>query len=71
MFVSGDSDTRVDPLHARKMTALMQADAPPGSVVLLHYDVKGGHSAGLPVSRQVENQADELAFLVWQLGMEK
>ena len=26
MFFTGDSDTRVDPLHARKMTALMQAD---------------------------------------------
>ncbi len=25
MFFTGDSDTRVDPLHARKMTALMQA----------------------------------------------
>jgi prolyl oligopeptidase len=71
MFVTGDADTRVDPLHARKMTALMQADAPPGDVVLLHYDVKGGHSGGLPITRLVENQADELAFLVWQLGMQK
>jgi len=26
MFNTGDSDTRVDPLHARKMTALVQAD---------------------------------------------
>ena len=25
MFFTGDSDTRVDPLHARKMTALLQA----------------------------------------------
>jgi prolyl oligopeptidase len=69
MFVSGDSDTRVDPLHARKMTALMQASTGWDRPVLLHYDVKGGHSAGLPVSRQVENRADELAFLVWQTGI--
>jgi prolyl oligopeptidase len=71
MFVSGDSDTRVDPLHARKMTALMQASTGSDRPVLLHYDVKGGHSQGLPITRQVENRADELAFLVWQLGMEK
>ncbi len=70
MFVTGDSDTRVDPLHARKMTALMQSSTGSDRPVLLHYDVKGGHSAGLPVSRQVENQADELAFLAWQLGMQ-
>src|SRR5262249_6931378 len=30
MFVTGDSDTRVDPLHARKMTALMQASTSSG-----------------------------------------
>lgn len=69
MFVSGDSDTRVDPLHARKMTALMQASTGSDKPVLLHYDVKGGHSGGLPVRRQIENTADELAFLSWQLGM--
>jgi hypothetical protein len=37
----------------------------------LHYDVKGGHTGALPVSRQVENTADELAFLVWQLGIDR
>ncbi len=68
LFVSGDSDTRVDPLHARKMTALMQASTGSDRPVLLHYDVKGGHSAGLPVTRQVENEADALAFMVWQLN---
>jgi prolyl oligopeptidase len=71
MFVSGDSDTRVDPLHARKMTALMQASTGSNRPVLLHYDVKGGHSSGLPITRQIENQADELAFLAWQLNMEQ
>ncbi len=69
LFVSGDSDTRVDPLHARKMTALVQASTGSNRPVLLHYDVKGGHSGGLPINRQIDNKADELAFLVWQLGM--
>src|SRR4029077_18899235 len=42
LFVSGDSDTRVDPLHARKMCALLQASTAsgPDGPVLLHYDTK-------------------------------
>ena len=27
LFITGDADTRVAPLHARKMTALLQADS--------------------------------------------
>ena len=37
MFFTGDSDTRVDPLHARKMTALLQAASKSGRPILLHY----------------------------------
>lgn len=63
MFFTGDSDTRVDPLHARKMTALMQAESKSGRPVLLHYSVSGGHSAGVSVEQQIQDDADELAFL--------
>jgi prolyl oligopeptidase len=69
MLVTGDSDTRVDPLHARKMAALLQAATASGRPVLLHYDTKAGHSAGLPLDRLIDTTADELAFLVWQLGV--
>jgi prolyl oligopeptidase len=70
LFISGDSDTRVAPLHARKMTALMQA-ATAGSdrPVLLHYDTTAGHSGGTPTGKQIENTTDELSYLLWQLGM--
>ncbi len=71
LFVTGDSDTRVDPLHARKMTALMQASTGSDRPVLLHYDTKLGHSgSGKPVSKQIEDTTDTLMFLAWQLGME-
>jgi prolyl oligopeptidase len=69
MFVTGDSDTRVAPLHARKMAALMQASADPANPVLLHYDTKAGHSGGTPVSKQIEDLTDELSFLMWRLKM--
>ena len=63
MFNSGDADTRVDPLHARKMTALMQADTGSDRPILLHYETKAGHSAGVSIKQLVDDTADELAFL--------
>lgn len=69
LFITGDSDTRVDPLHARKMAARLQTATSSGEPVLLHYDTKAGHSGGLPVSKRIEDMTDELAFLFWQLGV--
>ncbi len=63
MFNTGDSDTRVAPLHARKMTALMQADDASERPVLLHYELKAGHSSGVSITQLVNDTADELAFL--------
>jgi len=69
LFVTGDSDTRVAPLHARKMTARMQAANGSDRPILLHYDTKSGHSGGMPVTQQVADQTDILSFLLWQLGV--
>lgn len=69
LFVTGDADTRVAPLHARKMTALMQAVAAndANDPILLRYHVSGGHSGGEPLGVQVKNAAEELGFMWWQL----
>ena len=69
LFITGDADTRVDPLHGRKMAALMQAMNGSDKPILLHYDTKAGHSGGTPVSKQIEDLTDTLSFLFWQLGM--
>jgi prolyl oligopeptidase len=69
LLVSGDFDTRVDPLHARKMAARLQASTGSDRPVLLRYDTQSGHSSGLPVDRQIDQFGDELAFLAWQLGV--
>ncbi len=63
MFFTGDSDTRVDPLHARKMTARVQAANGGDRPILLHYSLKGGHSSGVSLTQLVDDEADELAFL--------
>ncbi|UCF06293.1 MAG: S9 family peptidase [bacterium] len=69
LFVTGDSDTRVSPLHARKMAALLQEANASNNPVMLLYDTKAGHSGGKPLSKQIEDTADEMMFLLWQLGM--
>lgn len=68
LFFTGSSDTRVDPLHARKMTALMQASDASGRPILLHYSLAGGHSAGVSVDQQIQDDADELTFLWTETG---
>ena len=68
LFFTGDSDTRVDPLHARKMTAKMQAASNSGRPILLHYSVNGGHSEGVSVAQQIQDDADQLTFLWTETG---
>lgn len=68
IFLTGDSDTRVDPLHARKMTALMQWATGSDHPILLRYDTTGGHSGGRSVTKQIDQTTDGLIFLYWQLG---
>jgi prolyl oligopeptidase len=67
LFVTGDGDTRVAPLHARKMAARLQAATASDRPILLLYDTKSGHSGGRPVNKQIEEHTDILSFLFWQL----
>ena len=68
MLTTGDSDTRVAPLHARKMTAELQADTGSDKPIILHYDTRAGHSrGGVAITRQIEDLTDELSFIMWQL----
>ncbi|HEY2828549.1 MAG TPA: prolyl oligopeptidase family serine peptidase [Thermoanaerobaculia bacterium] len=66
MFVTGDADTRVAPLHARKMAAMLQDETGSANPVMIRYHVSGGHSGGEPVSEQVRNESEILGFLWWQ-----
>jgi prolyl oligopeptidase len=68
LFWTGDNDTRVDPLHARKMTALMQAEAARERPILIRYDTLTGHSGGRSVDQQLDFDTDLLAFVRSQIG---
>jgi len=63
LFSTGDADTRVDPAHARKMAALMQADNTADTPIILRYDVQGGHSGIGSVNKTIEEQVDWMSFL--------
>jgi prolyl oligopeptidase len=73
LFMTADTDTRVDPMHAKKMAALMQAEAKNGASktrpILLRIESKAGHGAGKPVTKQIEEFTDMYEFLFWQLGV--
>jgi prolyl oligopeptidase len=73
LFMTADSDSRVDPMHARKMTALMQASAANGDSrtrpILLRIESKAWHGAWTPVAKQIEEGTDIWSFLFWQLGV--
>ena len=75
LFMTADTDTRVDPMHAKKMAALMQAEARNGSSktrpILLRIESKAGHGAGKPVTKQIEEFTDVYSFLFWQLGVKQ
>ncbi len=72
LFTTAEGDSRVDPLHARKMAALLsdasgsQDDRP----VFLLQAGRAGHGVGKPASMRVNEGADVLTFLSWQLDAE-
>lgn len=69
LFMSGDGDTRVAPLHARKMAALLQARTGSDRPVLLRYELTAGHSGGRSMTQDIGDSTDMLSFLFWQLGL--
>jgi len=69
MFVSGDADQTCNALHARKMTARLQAANVSERPILLNYNRARGHSPVLPFSVRIESLTDRMAFLCDQLQL--
>ncbi|MGY1914174.1 prolyl oligopeptidase family serine peptidase [Blastococcus sp. SYSU DS0973] len=63
-----ESDTRVDPLHGRKLAAALQHATSSAAPVLLRRETSVGHGARA-VSRTVGLAADQLAFLAAHTGL--
>jgi prolyl oligopeptidase len=69
LLATAESDTRVDPLHARKMAARLQAATSSGRPVLLRIEAKAGHGAGKPLAKVLEELTDTWTFIFDEVGL--
>ncbi len=70
LFTTAESDSRVDPMHARKMAARVQAaQGATERPILLRVETRAGHGAGKPVSKLADELTDELSFLLHEIGV--
>src|SRR5262249_27748703 len=70
LFTAAEGDSRVDPLHARKMAAALQWATACGDdhPILLRQEGRAGHGVGKPLAKEADELADVLSFFTWQLG---
>ena len=69
LMLSADHDDRVDPMHARKMTALLQERTTSDRPILLRVEQGAGHTGADLVRKTIEQAADVYAFLCHELGI--
>jgi prolyl oligopeptidase len=67
---TAESDTRVDPMHARKMAARLQAATDGKHPILLRVESKAGHGAGKPLGKTIDQLTDEWSFLYSELAVD-
>ena len=70
LLATAESDTRVDPMHARKMTARLQAATGSSRPVLLRLESKAGHGAGKPLAKVLDELTDIWSFVFHELGLD-
>lgn len=73
LIETGENDTRVHPMHARKMAARLQAATagdPASAPILLQVDFESGHGAGKSFGMRVRDTTDTLLFFGRHLGLD-
>jgi prolyl oligopeptidase len=63
LVTTGDHDDRVVPGHSFKFAAALQAAQAGDAPILIRIDTDAGHGMGKPVTKQIDERADVLAFL--------
>ena len=71
LVTTADHDNRVVPWHSFKYAAALQHDQGCKNPLLIRVETRAGHGAGKPTWMQIEEIADQWAFLSWALGMEE
>jgi prolyl oligopeptidase len=70
LVTTADRDDRVVPWHSFKYAARLQRAQGCANPILIRVETRAGHGAGKPTWMQIEDVADQWAFLVKALGME-
>jgi prolyl oligopeptidase len=68
LVITADHDDRVVPSHSFKFISELQANHEGTNPILIRIDVKAGHGAGKPTSKQIDEWADVMAFTLFNLG---
>jgi len=68
LVTTADRDDRVVPWHSYKFAAALQHAQACAHPVLIRVETRAGHGAGKPTWMQIEDWADQLAFVAWALG---
>ncbi|WZO99391.1 prolyl oligopeptidase family serine peptidase [Isosphaeraceae bacterium EP7] len=69
LVTTADHDDRVVPAHSFKFAATLQEAHSGDAPVLIRIETRAGHGAGKPTTKQIEEAADKIAFLVKVLGV--
>ena len=69
LIITADHDDRVVPAHSFKFAAALQHAQSGDAPALIRIEQRAGHGNGKPVSKLIEEAADELSFLVQALGL--
>jgi prolyl oligopeptidase len=69
LVTTADHDDRVVPGHSFKFAAALQENQAGVAPVLIRIETRAGHGAGKPITKSIEEIADQWAFLVANLGM--
>ncbi len=69
MITTGDHDDRVVPAHSFKFAATLQEAQQGSNPILIRIDVQAGHGAGKPTTKQINEWADIMSFVMSELKM--
>ena len=70
LVTTADHDDRVVPAHSFKFAATMQSMQKGTAPVLIRIETKAGHGAGKPTSKIIEEYADRISFLFYNVGVD-
>lgn len=70
LITTGDHDDRVVPAHSFKFVAELQSKQTGKNPTLIRIETDGGHGAGTPVSKIIEQYVDIYCFTLYNMGFE-